>query len=82
MKKSIVVAVALTGLIISASAQAQVTIQYGVVVGADYIEEDDSRANGAVIGGMMGHAIGPRRPGYNRGTLAGAAVGAAIRREA
>lgn len=78
MKTIIGVAAVLTGLALFAPAQAQVSIQYGIVVGADYIEEDDSRANGAVIGGMMGHAIGPRRPGYNRGTLAGAAVGAAI----
>lgn len=53
-------------------------IQYGEVTAVSMTTlEDDDGMSGAAKGALVGGMIGPRRPGLNRGVLAGAAIGAA-----
>lgn len=54
------------------------SVQYGEVTAVSVSTyEDHDEVSGAVKGGLLGKAIGPRRPGVDRGVIAGAAIGAA-----
>ena len=54
------------------------SVQYGEVTAVSASTyEDHDEVSGAVKGGLLGKAIGPRRPGVDRGVIAGAAIGAA-----
>jgi len=71
----------LVGLFLSSNsfsfAAAAVSINYGIVKGVQTVTEKSKHAGGALIGGVMGAMIGPRR---HRGirALAGAGIGAAV----
>ena len=75
--KYLLAALLLVPLMTSAPVMAA-SVQYGEVTAISVsTHEDHDEVSGAVKGGMLGKAIGPRRPGLNRGVLAGAVIGAA-----
>jgi len=61
----------------SALAASAISINYGVVKSVQTVKQEGKHAGGAVVGGVMGALIGPRR---HRGirVLAGAGIGAAV----
>lgn len=61
----------------AALAGSAISINYGVVKSVQTVKQEGKHAGGAVVGGVMGALIGPRR---HRGirVLAGAGIGAAV----
>ena len=78
MKRTNLLIALLIGFILIPATAMTATVQYGEVTAVSASTyEDHDEVSGAVKGGMLGRAIGPRRPGVNRGVIAGAAIGAA-----
>ena len=79
MSRSIRIAAAfLASALLMPEGAGAATIRYGEVTSVSVTStEDDDHVSGAVKGGLLGKAIGRRRPGVDRGVIAGAAMGAA-----
>jgi hypothetical protein len=67
-----------TGDLLAQKSGQSMSIQYGVVVGSSYVQEQSEAGKGALVGGAIGYGLTRNRSSSKKalGTAAGAAVGA------